>query len=252
MNNDKGSEKTETEVEYMKRLNNLINTNQMTIHDYLYKLHCTVPVHPNHINYLKKMKDDFIDEPKIIYDIGSCVIHWTHIAETVWTDAEYILFDAFREVEPLYKNNKYKYHIGLLGDEQDKEVTWYQNHLLPGGNSMYREKNDIVFPPSHFTMRRMETLANVVAKHNFPLPDIIKIDVQGCEKNILLGGKDIIKHAKHLIIEMQHTEYNEGAPLNTEVIPVIEEMGFRLVTPLFCNNGPDGDYHFENISLSKN
>ena len=93
-------------------------------------------------------------------------------------------------------------------------------------------------------------MSTVVKEHNFPYPDLVKIDVQGCEKDIIKGGIDIIKHAKHLIIELQHVEYNLGAPKCFETIPYIESLGFKLVTPLFCNNGPDGDYHFVNLNCS--
>ncbi len=47
-----------------------------------------------------------------------------------------------------------------------------------------------------------------------------------------------------LIIEMQHSQYNLGAPLAKDTQPYVESLGWKCVAPLFCNNGPDGDYHF--------
>ena len=56
-------------------------------------LNDSLPV--NHFNYLKKLKESGF-EPKVIYDIGSCVLHWTNKAKQLWPNAKYILFDAFR------------------------------------------------------------------------------------------------------------------------------------------------------------
>jgi len=44
---------------------------------------------------------------------------------------------------------------------------------------------------------------------------------------------------------LQKVEYNKGAILIDQSIPIIESMGFELVTPLFSDNHVDGDYHFK-------
>jgi hypothetical protein len=44
-----------------------------------------------------------------------------------------------------------------------------------------------------------------------------------------------------------HIQYNIGAKLVDESIPIIEKMGFKLATPRFSSNGPDADYHFIKI-----
>ena len=212
--------------------------------DHLTKLSFKQGIPQAHVEYIKSIKD-YGHEPKVIYDIGSCVLYWTNMAKKFWPQSEYILFDAFNEAEFLYKD--YKYHIGVLGDIDNKEIKWYQNNYYPGGNSYYKENNDQIFPENNFSYRKMSTLDTIVKKYNFPKPDLIKMDVQGCEIDIIKGGLETIKHAKHLIIELQSVDYNRDAPKAVSSIPFIESLGFRLITPLFCNNGPDGDYHFERL-----
>jgi hypothetical protein len=41
------------------------------------------PIPESHILYLKKIKEDYQFEPEIIYDIGSCVLHWTKEATKI-------------------------------------------------------------------------------------------------------------------------------------------------------------------------
>ncbi len=166
------------------------------------------------------------------------------MAQELWPDAEIFLFDAFNHSEFLFKESGRKYHIGVLSDCDDREVKFYQNDFHPGGNSYYKEYNDNVFPPDKYKTYKTRSLDSIVAERGFPKPDLIKIDVQGSERDVLAGAIETFKDSKHLIVEMQHAPYNLGAPLVTETQPYIESLGWKCVAPLFCNNGPDGDYHF--------
>lgn len=97
------------------------------------------------------------------------------------------------------------------------------------------------------------TLDSVAAERGFPPPDLVKIDVQGSERDVLSGARRTLAAAPcaRLIVEMQHVRYNEGAPMVTETLSFIESLGYRCVAPLFCNNGPDGDYGFERLSTTR-
>uniref|UniRef100_A0A6C0EZF5 Glycosyltransferase 2-like domain-containing protein n=1 Tax=viral metagenome TaxID=1070528 RepID=A0A6C0EZF5_9ZZZZ len=215
----------------------------------VYDLHNNYTIPQNHINYLKKLKYNF--QPKTIYDIGANVLNWTKEAKKVWNDADIIVFDAIKSAEFLYKEHNYKYHIGVLSDTDDKIVKFYENSEHPAGNSYYKEvgheKSNELYPENNFTEYLCKTLATVVKKNNFPLPDLIKFDVQGCELDIIKGSIDIINHARYLIVELQTTEYNKGAPLADETIKFLEDNNWELLTKTpFCDNGPDGDYCFKN------
>jgi len=197
----------------------------------------------NHFKYLEKLKASGF-EPKVIYDIGSCVLHWTKKAKLLWPNSKIILFDAFREAEFLYEG--YDYHMGVLTDEDNKELKFYKNIHSPGGNSYYKENNDRVFPSHLFVLENGMTLDTIVKEKGFPLPDLIKMDVQGAEKDIIIGAPKCLANAKHLICEIQSVDYNMGAPKVKETLPFIEALGWKCVAPKFCDNGPDADYGFVN------
>jgi len=202
----------------------------------------------DHVNYLANLKNSGF-EPKIIFDIGSCVLHWTNEAQRIWPDSEYIAFEAMDSCEFLYQERGLKYHMGLLSNESGKEVDFYQNDNHPGGNSYYIE-NEIVNPEapqyfneSHRKRLRTITLDAIVNLKQYPPPDLIKMDVQGAEMDVLKGAQETIKTAKHIILELQVVEYNKGAPLKDVVIEYMDSLGYDCLG-LFSNNGPDGDYHF--------
>jgi FkbM family methyltransferase len=206
-----------------------------------------VVIPSSHSLYLKKIKEEYNFEPEVIYDIGSCVLHWTKEASKIWENSTFYLFDGMDSVGFLYDESGYEYHLGVLSDIDNKELIFYQSNESPGGNSYYKEDSwaTEIYYGENSERKVITTTVDTVVKHKkFKLPDLIKIDVQGCEVDILKGMSETLKTCKHLIVELQHSQYNIGAPLNVESISFIESLGFELVTGLFTNNGPDGDYHF--------
>jgi len=200
------------------------------------------------VDYLTLLRDNNVS-PKVIYDIGACVLHWTNEAEKIWPNAEYVMFEAMKETEFLYKERGFKYNVGPLSDVSGKLIDFYQNTYHPGGNSYYIE-NPLVNPeaPEYFNeshKRQLVTVAldDVVKDRGFPLPDFIKMDVQGAELDILKGATETLKSVTHVILELQCVEYNTGAPQRDEVIAYMSDLGFELICQ-FTNAGPDGDYHF--------
>ena len=218
------------------------------IKKFLRELRDPYPFPPAHINYLNKLKDEGL-QPKVIYDIGACVLHWTDRVRTIWPDAEVIAFEAADVHEFLYQEAGIKYHIGVLSDQSGKEVNFYQNNEAPGGNSYYRENPDIqpaaetLYSDRYLRKLKTITLDAVASLNKYPPPDLIKMDVQGAEMDVLKGAQETIKTAKHIILELQVVEYNKGAPLKDIVIAYMDSLGYDCLG-LFSNNGPDGDYHF--------
>jgi FkbM family methyltransferase len=202
----------------------------------------------NHVDYLLRLNNQGV-QPKVIYDIGACVLHWTSEAKRIWPNAEFIAFEAMDSSEFLFKEHGLKYHIGVLSNETGKEVTFYQNDYHPGGNSYYKENIEInpeaskYFNDSHAKALKTITLDDVVLLKQLPMPDLIKMDVQGAELDILKGSFETLKSVKHVILELQSVEYNKGAPLKEIVIEYMASIGFDCLG-MFSNNGPDGDYHF--------
>ena len=198
---------------------------------------------PMHIKYLESLKAAGF-EPSVIYDIGACVLHWTRHARRLWPNARIIVFDGNTDLEYLYQREGLDYFVGVLSDADNKVVRFYKHNEHISGNSYYRECGTSEFPPDKYIECHTFALDSVVKSKNFPVPDLVKIDVQGCEKDIIGGGLETLRNAQHLIVELQHTVYNEGAPLASDTMPYIEDLGWKCVAPLFCNNGPDGDYGF--------
>lgn len=219
-----------------------------TYEDLYKKIYLVDCLPKDHIAYLEELKRSGF-EPKVIYDIGSCVLHWTRHAARLWPNAQIILFEANPHCEFLYSD--YKYHIGVLSNKSKQNVKFYLNDISPGGSSYYKEVGSvlapILYPESKFLQCTSMTLDDVVAAKEFPLPDLVKMDVQGAEKDILEGGINTLQNTTHLILEIPKPNiiYNQGAPSGKETIEYAEKLGWKCTAPLFCDNGEyDGDYGF--------
>jgi len=192
-----------------------------------------------HVEYLKKINSN----PKVIYDIGACVLHWTRHASSIWPEAEFCLVDATMSVQPFLETSGHKWKIAVLSDSDNKEVEFYENSNDPGGNSYYLENTE-AYNNSHKTNRTGYTLDYIAKQNNWPLPDMIKLDVQGAELDVLRGSTCVLANVTDIILEAQHVDYNKGAPKSPEVIEYLQSIGFELVSN-FINTDVDGDYHFK-------
>ena len=218
--------------------------------------HTRIDIPQVHINFLKELKEHLNHDNMIIYDIGSSVLHWTQHASKIWNNSKIYLFDAMTEMKLFYdeynkKNNtNYEYNVGVLCDEDYKRISFYQNDELSGGNSYYKEighpNSANIFTEDHIKHKVGMKLETVVKNKNIPMPDLVKIDVQGAELDILKGSMNIINNAKFLIVELQHTEYNKGAPLCNQTRDFLVENGWKVYAEKFSNNGPDADWCFVN------
>ena len=201
-----------------------------------------------HVEYLQRLASLGLN-PSVVYDVGACVLHWTNEARRIWPNAQYYVFEAMSSCEFLYKENNLEFHTGLISDRDGRQLDFYQNEEHPGGNSYYRENSEVnpdaplYFNESHRRSMISRCLDSIVAERNFPPPELLKIDVQGAEMDILSGALTTLQSVTDVILELQVVEYNKGAPLRDKVIEFMDGLGFDCLG-LFCNNGPDGDYHF--------
>ena len=146
--------------------------------------------------------------PRVIYDIGAYKGEWTMDVKKIFKSAEFILFEANEQHEFDLKKLGVPYFIKTLGNREDMVMFHYQQGLC------------------NEQMVKMSTLDNVVHTYNLPLPDFVKMDVQGAEKMIIEGGVAIIRNAEVIILEVGILQYNHGAPLIAEMINFMELLGY--------------------------
>lgn len=200
-----------------------------------------IPMLPkDHLSYITDLATKI--KPKVIFDIGSSVLHWAKPARNLWPQAQFFLFEAMEDVGEYYHEEGFHdFFLGVQSDVPGKHVLFYSDPMNFGGNSYYRETTG--FFDGKKSQRITNSIDNVVKLYGVPKPDLVKMDVQGAELDILKGAVETFKDTKDFILELQHENYNEGAPLADTVVKYMKSRGYKLVKH-FTRTNVDGDYHF--------
>jgi FkbM family methyltransferase len=170
-----------------------------------------------------------------VLDVGAFEGNWTKMFKSFFPSSQILMVEANSEKEKILSSIG-DYKIALLGAEDNKEVDYYKGqNSAQTGNSIFLENTKIEFKSEK---RRTQTLTSLLgANESF---DLIKMDVQGSELDIIKGGLNIVKNTKFLLIELQMTEYNKGAPKSEEVISFLKDINFEFIDIfdlLYSNEG---------------
>ena len=99
---------------------------------------------------------------------------------------------------------------------------------------------------------QMNTLSSFVKKNALPLPNLVKIDVQGAEKIVIQGGMDVISHAEVVILETKILEYNAGAPSILELMMLMHSLEYRLLDIIEFHYLSSGELNEVDLLFVKN
>jgi len=175
-------------------------------------------------------------KPIILYDIGANKGEWSYVMWKLNPNIKtIILFEPqnkyFSELEEnnfLPNINKKVYNVALGDQNQVSEIK--------GGTAsasiLDTSEQDIFFPKSlsddveKISIKRLD---DIFLSDTLPIPDTIKLDVQGYELFVLHGAKQTLKKTKYLIIELSFREFYANQPKLSEIILFLEKNNFMLI-----------------------
>ena len=157
----------------------------------------------------------------VIYDIGARQGYWSKYLSR-YIKAKYILFEANDAHSPELKKRGFEYFTCVLSDRV-RSIEWFSD--LGTGDSYYKD-NTSRYENVKSKTKTATTLDNIISENSLPLPDLIKLDTQGSELDILLGGGVALKNAKFIYMETPLVVYNTGAPSFTGYIDFMSDAGF--------------------------
>lgn len=189
--------------------------------------------------------------PNNILDIGANACQTADIMRLVWPKSNILLIEGNSLFESFYKSKNYNYIIKLLGKE-NKMVEFYKTkwHDYCSGNSIYKEIND-VYDDNNVIVENLPIYKlDDITSDTF---DLIKIDTQGSELDIILGGKNTIGKAKVIICEVALIDINVGGCKKEEIIEVLtNQYKFDCVETIEKVIGLDNaTINYENILFIK-
>lgn len=196
------------------------------------------------------MTVDFVTNyfyPTSILDIGAHSGDFYRECTQTFPDAYYFLIEANVECTTNLDQLNVPYFIGLLSDTTGF-VDFYRTKTSNGcnsastGNSIYREKTNYYNDENVWITKEPTFLLDEVVDRPF---DLIKLDVQGAELNVLRGGLNTVQHAKGIIMEVSVIEYNQHAPLESEVMAFMNDLGFVPKQIVGTHTHPETHEHIQ-------
>lgn len=185
------------------------------------------------IDFLKLLKKSGFN-PKSILDIGAHNGSLALQMNDIWPASQILMIEANKEHENSLQSvccfsNVFSYKIALVGYSSADRVfykTRINNNSYSTGNSMYREKTKYYSEDNVLEEAMRSIRLDDLCDTYF---DLIKIDVQGAELEVILGGEITIRAAKSIICEVSVGEYNQGSPDKSKVCAALNDLGFQEV-----------------------
>jgi FkbM family methyltransferase len=192
-------------------------------------------------------------QAKLIIDIGANVGDVTIAALKTYPDCKVICFEPVNStLNILYKNtSKYRNRVTIYnealssvnGNGHVNITSFHGANSIESQSKLHSEicQNVKEIGKQAITLVRLDDIAR---RFNGQKIDIMKIDVEGHEYDVILGGKDFIKNnVDTIIIEaslMRDASWEKQSII--EVFSLLSEMGFRWINAFDL-------HHVENSSL---
>jgi FkbM family methyltransferase len=170
--------------------------------------------------------------PTTIYDIGANTGDWTRNIQTIFPNINYELFEANNDNSQRLQD--LNHHIILLGEIDKTNVPFYKiRNGFNTGDSKYLEVSS-AFQNNNYSIIYLDQkrLDSYVVEKKLPLPDLIKIDVQGAELDVLKGMGKLIDDVKYFIIEVSLHRWNKDSPMIEEIIDYMFKHNFYFIDVL--------------------
>jgi FkbM family methyltransferase len=169
-----------------------------------------------------------------VFDIGANVGRFTTMIHKILPEASIYAFEPLKDcyeqlVTRVKCSSKMQAFNYALGDE-DNEAEIHRSDYLPSSSILpMGDLHKRAFPftkeetKERITVRRLDGIAkDLELSENI----LIKIDVQGFEDKVILGGKQLISKAKILIVETNFETLYERQPLFDSIYDMLKQMGF--------------------------
>ncbi len=170
-------------------------------------------------------------EIQTVFDIGANKGEWSQERQQHFPNARFVLFEANPLHRPELEASGLEFYISALTRPGITEVEFFSRDDDAGsqGGSIYKETT-AHYDAIEAVRLPATTLDAVAADHALPMPDFVKLDVQGAELDIIAGGQQVLRGARFVLMEMPLMEYNRGAPSISEYLVCMSDLGFAPIT----------------------
>jgi FkbM family methyltransferase len=173
-------------------------------------------------------------EMRRFFDVGGSDGAWTwHISQD-FPEATFNVFEPLLDHAPAYREElektlqgqRFRVHKVALGAQNKRTKMFMYPGNLRGSTAL-----DLPVTPKEAEGVEVEmlTMDRAVDQLRLPIPQVVKIDAQGCELSILQGARETLPGVSVLILECWLVRaYGQKTPLLLEVANFVRQFDFHL------------------------
>ena len=163
--------------------------------------------------------------PGVVIDVGAYEGYWTRDLLEVFPEAKVLMVEAQKNKEDLLRT--------LVGKQPNTAYVIQLLSSISGGEKYFFESetaSHVVTGNSRkSTAQKLTTITldDLLLQLNFPPPDFLKLDVQGHEKEVLLGAINSLRQATVCLLEISLLNIGGNTPLLAEMIQFMDSKGYQ-------------------------
>jgi len=174
---------------------------------------------------MKSLKDLKFNK---VLDIGANIGNFSKYILSINPNCDCFMVEGNPYCDEFLHKTGIPYDIAVLSDKR-KFANFYveDNNIIGTGASLYKENTNYYSQGKRLCVstKRLDD-----CNYNDGKFDLIKLDVQGSELDIILGGIETFKQSKYIIIETSLVEYNIDSPQIDSIFNIMSELGFYTNT----------------------
>lgn len=203
--------------------------------------HCfPAPVAAHELRYMREVAK-FIPTGQVVVDIGANIGVWTKFLSEHIGDAGQVLafepiVDTCRYLEKQCRHcrNVKFFQVALSNKSGKEKMLVDELSFAPASAGISSTADQLKDPGSHFKTIEIttESLDNLLSSQGINEVSFIKCDVEGHEKNVILGSKTTIEKCRPILfIEILREKWLENGPGDSETSRMLQAMGYAMGQP---------------------
>jgi len=180
-----------------------------------------------------------------IFDVGANIGTWTLLAKALFKTSHVQAFEPLQVHIDKFKQitqgvDHVTMHTICLGSENSEAIINVSSFsdsssILDATPLEYETYGIKKAGEARVQVKRID---NLIEDGTIPVPDVIKLDVQGYELEVLKGAGKYLAEVKYIIAEVSFKEYYKDQPLLLDIAAYLRTYNFDIYA--FGQNTPTG------------
>jgi FkbM family methyltransferase len=181
-----------------------------------------------------------------VMDVGANRGYWSKMAKNIFSNAKFCLIEPQVEMEELLSSfcdstaNSVYFMAGAGAQAEQRYLTVWDDM---DGSSFLPHENETLKGSGKQRAIDIITIDGIIEDKKFPVPQLVKLDIQGFELEALKGAEKLFGKTEVFILEVSLFPFDDvpGMPVISDVINFMLERGYVVYDfPGFLRRPLDG------------